>query len=76
MAASVKEIDFVQICVKFKTKSMNIYIETLNIPFLCSSIERRSIETLGIWKYNYLKNIDFADKYASGSSKKSVDISL
>ena len=30
----LKEIDVVQICVKSKTKSTNVYIEELSIPFL------------------------------------------
>ena len=29
---------------------------------------------LDISKYNYLKNLDFADKYTSGNSEKSMDI--
>ena len=44
----LKEIDVVQICVKSKTKSKNVYIEALGIPFLCSSIQGQSIETLDI----------------------------
>ena len=70
----LKEIDVVQICVKSKIKSTNVCIDALSIPFLCSSIEGRSIETLDISKYNYLKNLDFADKYTSDNSKKSIDI--
>ena len=70
----LKEIDAVQICVKSKTKSTNVYIEALSIPFLCSSIQGQSIETLDISKYNHLKNLDFADKYTSDNSEKSIDI--
>ena len=65
----LKEIDVVQIYVKSKIKSTNVYIEALSIPILCSSIQGQSIETLDISKYNYLKNLDFADKYTSDNSK-------
>ena len=68
------EIDVVQICVKSKTKSTNVYIEALSIPFLCLSIQGQSIETLDFSKYNYLKNLDFTDKYTSDNSEKSIDI--
>ena len=68
------EIDVVQICVKSKTKSTNVYIEALSIPFLCLSIQGKSIETLDFSKYNYLKNLDFTDKYTSDNSEKSIDI--
>ena len=73
---ALKEIDVAQICVKSKTKSRNVYIEALSIPFLCSSIQGQSIETLDISKYNRLKNLDFADifKYTSDNSEKSIDI--
>ena len=64
----------VQICVKSKIKSTNVYIEALSVPILCSSIQGQSIETLDISKYNYLKNLDFADKYTSDNSEKSIDI--
>ena len=70
----LKEIDVVQICVKSKTKSTNVYIEALSIPFLCSSIPGQSIETLDISKCNYLKNLDVVDKYTSDNSEKSTDI--
>ena len=70
----LKEIGVVQICVKSKTKSMNVYIEALSIPFLCSSIQGQSIKTSDISKYNYLKNLDFTDKYTSDNSEKSIDI--
>ena len=70
----LKEIDVVQICVKSKTKSTNVFIEALSIPFLCSSIQGQSIENLDISKYNYLKNLDFADKYTSDNSEKCIDI--
>ena len=59
----LKEIDVVQIYLKSKTKSTNVNIEALSIPFLCSYIQEQSIETLDISKYNYLKDLDFADKY-------------
>ena len=59
---------------KIKTKSKNVYIEALSIPILCSSIQGKSIETSDISKYNYLKNIDFAHKYNSGNSEKSIDV--
>ena len=71
---ALKEIDVVQICVKPKTKSTNVYIEALSIPFLCLSIQGQSIETFDISKYNYLQNLDFADKYTSDNSEKSIDI--
>ena len=71
---ALKEIDVVQICVKSKTKSKNVYIEALSIPFLCSSIQGQSIETFDILKYNYLQNLDFADKCTSDNSEKSIDI--
>ena len=48
----LKEIYVVQICVKSKTKSTNVYIEALSVPFLCLSIQGQSIETLDISKYN------------------------
>ena len=70
----LKERDVVQICVKSKTKSTNVYIEALSIPFLCSSIQGQSIETFDISKYKYLQNLDFADKYTSDNSEKSIDI--
>ena len=70
----LKEIYVVQICVKSKTKITNVYIEALSIPFFCSSIQDQSIETLVISKYSYLKNLDFADKYISDNSEKSIDI--
>ena len=61
----LKEIEVVQIYMKSKTKSTNVYIEALSIPILCSSIQGQSIEASDISKYNYLKNLDFADKYTS-----------
>ena len=61
----LKEIEVVQIYMKSKTKSTNVYIEALSIPILCSSIQRQSIEASDISKYNYLKNLDFTDKYTS-----------
>ena len=70
----VKKVDVVQVCVMSKTKSTNVYIEALSIPFLCSSIQEQSIKTLDISKYNYLKNLDFVDKYSSDNSEKSIDI--
>ena len=33
----LKEVPVVQVCVKSKTKSTNVYIEALSIPFLRSS---------------------------------------
>ena len=70
----LKEIDVAQICVKSKTKSTNVYIEALSIPFLCSSIQGQSIETIDVSKYNYLQNLDLADKYTSDNSERSIDI--
>ena len=70
----LKEIDVVQICVKSKTESTNIYIEVLTILILCSSIQGQSIEILDISKYNCLKNLEFADKDTSDNSEKSIDI--
>ena len=70
----LKEIDVVEICVKSKTKSTNVYIEALSISFLCLSIQGQSAEILDISKYNYLKNLDFADKYTSDNSEKHIDI--
>ena len=46
----LKEIDLVHICVKSKTDGTNVYVEALSIPFLCSSIQGKSIETLDISK--------------------------
>ena len=34
----LKEIDVVQFSVKSKIESANVYLEALNIPFLCSFI--------------------------------------
>ena len=69
-----KELDVVQICVKSKTKRTNIYFEASSVSFFCSSIQRQSTEPWNISKYNYLKNLDFADKYTSDNSEKSIDI--
>ena len=70
----LKEKDIVQICMKSKTKSTNVYVEALSIPFSCSSIQGQSIETLDVSKYNYLKNLNFADRYTSGNYENSIDI--
>ena len=70
----LKEKDIVQICIKSKTKSTNVYVEALSIPFSCSSIQGQSIETLDVSKYNYLKNLNFADRYTSGNYENSIDI--
>ena len=70
----LKEIDVVQICVKSKTKSTNVYIEALSIPFLRSSIQGQSLETLDISKYSCLQNLDFANEYTFDNSEKSIDI--
>ena len=42
--------------------------------FYCLSIQGQSTETLDISKYNYLRNLDFADRYTSDNSEKSNDI--
>ena len=70
----LKGLDVVEVCVKSKTKSTNVYIEALSISFLCLSIQGQSTEILDISKYNYLKNLDFADKYTSDNSEKHIDI--
>ena len=71
----LKEIDVVQICVKSKTKSTNVYIAALSIFLFYVGLFKLTVYlTLDISKYNYLKNLDFANKYTFDNSEKSIDI--
>ena len=46
-----KVLDVVQICVRGKTKNINIYIEALCIPLLCSPVQDQTRN--GVSNENY-----------------------
>ena len=61
----------VQICLKGKLKTINIYIEALCIPFICSPIPNQNIDFSGN-STKHLLRLQHVDTY--GNNNKPVDI--
>ena len=38
----LKTLDVVQVCIRGKTKNINIYIEALCVPYICSPLNNRT----------------------------------
>ena len=58
----VKNLDVVQICIKGKTCKINIYIEALCIPHICSPLKNPIFEFVKE-KYGYLKGLELAEYF-------------
>ena len=51
----LRTLDVVHICVRGKTKPVNIYIEALCLPFQCSPLQNQDLK-LTLKTYPYFKN--------------------
>ena len=69
----LKVLDVVQICVRGKTKAVNVYIEALCIPLLCSPLQDQTLNGVFNKNYDYLKNLSLSDDY-SNTTDKLVDL--
>ena len=67
----LKELDVLQICIKGKLKAINIYIEALCIPFICSTIPNQDID-FSENSTKHLLRLQLADTY--DNNNKPVDI--
>ena len=59
----LKVLDVVQICVRGKTKAVNVYIEALCIPLLCSPPQDQTLNGVFNKNYDYLKDLSLSDDY-------------
>ena len=55
--------DVVEICVRGKTKNVNVYIEALSIPFLCLSFQDQTLNVVFNENYDYLKDLALSLDY-------------
>ena len=56
-------LDAAQICVRGKTKNVNVYIEALCIPLLCSSLQDQTLNDIFNENYGYLKDLALSGDY-------------
>ena len=59
----MKVSDVVEICVRGKTKNVNVYIEALCIPFLCLSFQDQTLNIVFNENYDYLKDLALSLDY-------------
>ena len=52
----LKVLDVLQICVTGKTKTVNVCIEALRVPLLCSPLQDQTLNGVFTENYNYLKD--------------------
>ena len=69
----LKILDVVPICVRGKTKNVNVYIEALCIPFLCLPLQDQTLNGVFNEKHDYLKDLALSDDY-NNTTDKSVDL--
>ena len=69
----LKILDVVQICARGKTKNVNVFIETLCIPLLCSSIQNQTLNGVFNENYDYLKDLALSGDY-NNTTGKSIDL--
>ena len=69
----LKVLDVVQICVRGKTKTVNVYIEDLCIPLFCSPLQDQTLNGVFNKNYDYLKDLSLSDDY-NDTTDKLVDL--
>ena len=68
----LRTLDVVHICVRGKTKPVNIYIKALCLPFLCSPLQNQDLK-LTLKTYPYFKNLQLAENDLVGNNLE-IDI--
>ena len=71
----LKELDVVQTSVKGKLKTINTYIETLCIPFICSPIPNQNID-FSENSTKHLLRLQLADTYDSNNKPADILVGL
>ena len=63
--AMLETVDVVQLCAQAKTKNVNIYMEALCVPYICSPVYNSNLESIQT-KYSHLKNLRLAETSPPG----------
>ena len=71
----LRELEFVQICVKEKLKTINTYIEALCIPFTCSPIPNQNID-FSENSTKHLFRLQLADMYSNNNKPADILVGL
>ena len=70
----LKTLDVVQICVKGQTRAINVYIDALCIPFICSHLEKHNLDLIQE-QYTHLRGLTLAENPRDIENRE-VDILL
>ena len=71
----MRELEFMQICVKEKLKTINTYIEVLCIPFTCSPIPNQNIN-FSENSTKHLLHLQLADTYSNNNKPFHILVGL
>ena len=61
----LKTLDVVQVCIRGKTKNINIYIEALCVPYICSPLNNPNLDAIQE-TFSYLKGLNLAETLPPG----------
>ena len=69
----LKTLDVVQLCVKGNSKNVNIYVEALCIPFLCSPLQNQDVN-YARKNYPFIKDLFLAESARTSDGEMPIDI--